>query len=155
MLFRSGGANAPGAPPSADGIIGALSHTYAQPPMGYGFPLGGDNTSSTFPPLGSMYPGYDIPSPFSPTPTYLTATHPNPYPYPQPGVPAPPAFGPLTPLPSQPPPQHLLPPPGHVFAQHDATNYLPSQRNRKGTQSAPGNRGLHPLSIDPHTTNQP
>ena len=37
-LPRPGGANAPGASHSADGIVGALSHLYAQPSMGYGFP---------------------------------------------------------------------------------------------------------------------
>ena len=37
-LPRLGGANAPRASDVADGIIGALSHPYAQPPMGYGFP---------------------------------------------------------------------------------------------------------------------
>ena len=39
-LPRPGDANAPGAPHAADGIVGAISHTCAQPPMGYGFPGG-------------------------------------------------------------------------------------------------------------------
>ena len=79
---RPGGANAPGASHSTDGIVGALSHPYAQPPMGYGFPLGEASTSSTFPPPSIMYPGYDIPPPFSHPPAYLNVSHPNPYPYP-------------------------------------------------------------------------
>ena len=40
-LPRLGGANASGASHSTDGIVGALSHPYAQPPMGYGPPQGG------------------------------------------------------------------------------------------------------------------
>ena len=64
-LPRPGGANAPGASHSIDGIIGALSHLYNQPPMGYGLPQGGASTSSTLPPPGSMYPGYGMPPPFA------------------------------------------------------------------------------------------
>ena len=100
-LPKPGGTNATGASHSTDGIIGALSHTSSQPTMGYGFPRGGANTSSTFPPPGSRYLGHGMPSPFAPTPAYLNVAHPNTYPYPQPSVPAPLAFGPLTPLPSQ------------------------------------------------------
>ena len=80
-LLRPGGTNAPGASHSADGIVGALSHPYAQPPMGYGPPLGGASTSSTFPPLGSMYPGYGMPHPFAQPPAYLNVAQPNHYPY--------------------------------------------------------------------------
>ena len=50
------GANAPGESYATDDIIGALSHPYTHPPMGYGFPQGGANSSSTFTPPGSMYP---------------------------------------------------------------------------------------------------
>ena len=115
-LPKPDGPNASGASHSTDGIVGALSHTYAQPPPGHVFPLGA-SPSDVFSPPGSMYLGYGMPPPFSHPPAYLTAAHPTPYPYPQPGVPAPPAFGPPTPLPSPPPQPHLLPPPGQVFAQ--------------------------------------
>ena len=81
-LPKPGGANAPGASHSTDSIVGSLSHTSAQPPMGYGFPPGGANTSSTFPSLGSMYPGYGMPPPFTHPPAYLNVAHPNLYPYP-------------------------------------------------------------------------
>ena len=37
-LPRPGGANALEAYHIADGIVGALSHPYTHPPMGYGFP---------------------------------------------------------------------------------------------------------------------
>ena len=80
-LPRLGGANAPGASHSADSIVGALSHPYSQPPMGYGLPQGGANTSGTFPPPGSMYPGYGMPHPFAQSPAYLNAAQPNHYPY--------------------------------------------------------------------------
>ena len=69
-LPKPNGVNAPGESHSADGIVGALSHPYAQPPMGYGLPLRGASSSSTFPPLGSMYPGYGMPPPFSQPPVY-------------------------------------------------------------------------------------
>ena len=102
-LPRPGGANAPGASHAADGIIGALSHPYSQPPMGYGFPQGGVNTSNIFSPPGSMYPGYGMPPPFAQPPIYHTVTQHHYYPYPQPGAPSPLALAPLPPLPSQPP----------------------------------------------------
>ena len=40
-LPRTSDSNAPGTPHATDSIFGAVAHTYAQPPMGYGFPLGG------------------------------------------------------------------------------------------------------------------
>ena len=55
-LPRPGGANAPGASHSTNGIVGALSNPYAQPPVGYGLPQGGASSSSTLTPPGSMYP---------------------------------------------------------------------------------------------------
>ena len=78
-LPRPGGANAPGASHAADGIVGALSHPYTHPPMGYGFPQGGASSSSTFPPPGSMYPGYSMPI-FS-QPVYPNVSQPLYYPY--------------------------------------------------------------------------
>lgn len=48
-LPRLSGANAPGASHAANGIFGALSHTYTHPPMGYGFPQGGENPPALFP----------------------------------------------------------------------------------------------------------
>ena len=81
-LPRPGGTNTWGASHSADGIVGALSHLNAQPPMGYGLPQGGASTSSTLPPPGSMYPGYGMPPPFSQPPAYLNVAQPNHYPYP-------------------------------------------------------------------------
>ena len=124
-LPKPDGPNGSGTSHSSDGIIGALSHTSAQPLPGHGFPPGA-SPSSTFSPPSSMYSGYGMPSPFA---------HPTPYPYPQPGVPAPPAFGPPTPLLSPPAQPHLLPPLGQVFAQQGATNSLPSQRKRRGNQN--------------------
>ena len=81
-LPRSNGTNAPMASHSTDGIIGALSHPYDQPPMGYGFPLGGANTSSIFPPPGRMYPGYGMPPPFAQPPVYHNVAQPAYYLYP-------------------------------------------------------------------------
>ena len=60
----------------------AHPHPYAQPPMGYGLPLGGASTSSTFPPPGSMYLGYGMPPHFAQPPAYLNVSQPNHYPYP-------------------------------------------------------------------------
>ena len=42
-LPRPSGANALGASHTADSIVGALFNPYAQPPMGYGFPQGGEH----------------------------------------------------------------------------------------------------------------
>ena len=56
-LPRPSGANAPGASHATNGIVGALSHPYTHPPMGYGFPQGGASSSNTFPPPGSIYLG--------------------------------------------------------------------------------------------------
>ena len=72
-----------------------------------------------------------MPPHFSHPPAYLTATHPTPYLYPQPSVPAHPTFGPPTPFPFPPMQLHLLPPPGQVFAQQGAPNFLPSQKRGK------------------------
>ena len=102
---------------ATDVIYGALSHPYAQPPMGYGFPQGGANTSSTFPPLGSMYPGYRMPPLFSQPLVYHTVTQPPDYLYPQPGAPSSLALAPPPPLPSQPPQQQPPPPQGQVYVQ--------------------------------------
>ena len=74
-LPRPSGANAPGASHSADGIVGALSHPYAQPPMGYGLPQGGASSSSTLPPPGTMYPGYGMPPPFAKLLAYLLSPY--------------------------------------------------------------------------------
>ena len=74
-LPRPGGANALGASHATAGIIGALSHLYTHPPMGYGFPQEGVISSNTFPPLGSMYPGYNMPPPFA-QPIYHNVTQP-------------------------------------------------------------------------------
>ena len=141
-------------PPTS--IIGALSHPYAQPPMGYGLPQGGANTSSTLPPPGSMYPGYDMPPPFAQPPAYLNVSQTNHYLYLQPGVPAPPAYALPSPLPPPNPQQHLQPPPGQVFAQQGTTNPPSSQRRWRGNpnQSAPGTRGPNPQGVDPNTANQ-
>ena len=111
-LPRLSGANAPGASHASDGIIGALSHPYAQPPMGYGLPQGGASTSCTFPPPGSMYLGYGMPPPFSQPPVYQNVTQPPYYLYPHPGAPTPPALAPPPPLPSQTPQHHPPPPQG-------------------------------------------
>ena len=83
-LPKPGGPNASRASHSVNGIIGAVTHTPAQPLLGYGFPSGGAIPSGTFPLLGSMYPGYRIPPPFAHTPAYLNVAHPTPYPYPHP-----------------------------------------------------------------------
>lgn len=111
-LPRLSGANALGASHSIDSVVGALSHPYAQPPMGYGFPQGGASTSNTFPPLDSMYPGYGMPPPFAQPSVYHNVTQPPYYPYPQPGAPTPLALAPLPPLPSQSPQQQPPPPQG-------------------------------------------
>ena len=116
-LPRPGGANDLGASHSTDGIVGALSHLYAQPPMGYGLPPRGTSTSSTFPPPGSMYVDYNMPSPFTQPLFYHTVTQPPYYLYPQPGAPTPPALAPPPPLPSQPPQQQPPPPQEQVDAQ--------------------------------------
>ena len=81
-LPRLGDANAPGAPHVADNMVGAISHTYAQPPMGYGFPGGGGSTSRTFSPPSSTSLGYSMPQLSAQPPTYHTVTEPPYYPYP-------------------------------------------------------------------------
>ena len=48
-LPRPGDANAPGEPHAANGNVGAISHTYAQPPTGYGFPGGEAAPPALFP----------------------------------------------------------------------------------------------------------
>lgn len=116
-LPRPGGANTPGAPHSADGVVGALSHPYAQPPMDYGFPGGGGSTSRTCSPPGSTCPGYNMPPLLAQPPVHHTVTHPPYYSYPQFGAPAPLASAPTPPLPSQPLQQHSPPPQAQVDAQ--------------------------------------
>ena len=73
-LPRPSSVNAPEAPHATDGIIGALSHRYVQPPMGYGFPGGGGSTSHTCSPPGSTYPGYNMPPLLAQPPVYHTVT---------------------------------------------------------------------------------
>ena len=71
-----------GAPHAVDSTVGAISHTYAQPPMGYGFPGEGGSTSGTFSPPGSTSLGYGMPLLLAQPPTYHTITQPLYYLYP-------------------------------------------------------------------------
>ena len=100
-LRRPSGTNAPGASHYTNGIVGALSHPYTQPPMGYGFPQGGASTYSTFPPPDNMYLGYGMPPHFSQPLVYHNVSQPPYYQYLQLGALAPPALAPSPPLPSQ------------------------------------------------------
>ena len=72
-LLRLGGAKTLGASHATNGIVGALSHPYTHPPMGYGFPQGGADSSSTFPRLRTTYLGYDMHPHFS-QPIYQNVT---------------------------------------------------------------------------------
>ena len=81
-LPRLGNAHAPGAPPTTDSIVGAISNPSAQPPMSYGFPGGGGTTSCTPPPLGRAHPGSDMPPLSTQPPIYHTFTQPHYNPHP-------------------------------------------------------------------------
>jgi len=115
-LPRLGGTNTSGASHIVDDIILSLSYPHIHPSMGYGFPQGGANSSNTYPPPGTMYPGQIMPYAFAQfhlpmagpvvaQDVYPNVAQPPYYPYPEPGAPGPLASVPLPPVPSQPLPQ--------------------------------------------------